>query len=88
MLEASRYYCLGCGDHLGNLWIEKGRRFCIECDKKRKGIELTEADHRNTKSIEISRHYFGTINNLKRMVSHSRKGKPHKQSWGFHIVNS
>lgn len=36
-------------------------------------------------SKEIRGFYYSQIRNLKRMVSMSRKGKPRKQRWGFHI---
>lgn len=36
-------------------------------------------------SYQIRGFYRETIGGLRKTVSLSRKGKPHKQPWGFHI---
>ena len=40
---------------------------------------------KNQKEREIRKFYQQTIDGLKNTVSHSRKGKPHRQPWGMHI---
>ena len=76
--------CKDCGCRLPGEWIDKGRRFCSRCYRKKKGLE-EKPDQRI--SNEIKTFYFQTVQSLKSTVSHSRKGIPHKQSWGFHIEN-
>ena len=41
----------------------------------------------NISSREIRSFYYSTIRDLKRTVSMSKKGKPHKQAWGTSIIN-
>ena len=72
--------CKDCGVELTPEWIRLGRKTCRECRKKYlKNQGLTR---------EIRQFFREEIGSLQGTVSHSRKGKPHKQPWGFYIVHS
>ena len=81
--------CLDCGEDLSQLWIEQGRPLCARCHYKRVGKEplpeIQEDKGATAKTKEIRGFYHGEIREMRKLVSLSRKGKPRKQAWGFHI---
>ena len=71
--------CKDCGVELTPEWIRLGRKTCQECHNKYlKNRGFTK---------EIRQFFKGEIRSLANTVGHSRKGKPHKQPWGFHIIH-
>jgi len=87
-----KQYCRGCGVVLSYEWKMRGFKYCKECNKKwsaktpAERAEIKE-NYKDGFTHEIESFYYQTIRGLKSTVSHSRKGKPHKQAWGFHIVS-
>jgi len=84
-------FCKGCGKLLSYEWKMRGWKFCKECNKKWKAKTPEEREKRGEVkdkfTREIESFYFRTIKGMKSTVNHSRQGKPHKQAWGFHIVD-
>jgi hypothetical protein len=76
--------CRKCGEILGELWIERGRKYCLRCHKEMTGAPIIQ----RITSGEIMGFYKASIAMLKDNVSHSKKGKPQKQPFGFHIVSN
>jgi len=95
MVSLEKQLCRNCGEPLSRAWIKKGWKYCYKCNEKWKMVytgrsaEYKEKEKNKDKfSREVRQFYYQTIKGLKSTVSHSRKGKPHKQAWGFHIVDA
>ena len=73
-----RQSCDDCGRPMEMEWILKGWQWCPICNKKHIG---------DKREKEINDFFRETVGNLRNTVAHSRKGQPHKQAWGFHIIN-
>lgn len=72
--------CPRCGQHFTEDEQKRGYQVCKHCYQQ---DPKWWQEH-----INIQKHIKNEVGELKKMVSMSRKGKPHKQPWGFHIIKT